>query len=101
MPASGRSRADENKRIRQEALREQLSNQKHVEKVIDNIEKIEGLDPTEPTYKDQVNGLKVASELRLKLVNKYAPDLKAVDIEGDVDTSLTIVRKDYKPKEAE
>lgn len=93
-------RADENRAIRQEALREQLSAQKHVEQVIDNIEKIESLsvdtkggDEDEIDYKSlqlnqfKLQQLKTANEQRLKLVNKYLPDLKSMDLVADVDHS--------------
>ena len=93
MPANGNSRANENKRIRQEALREQLSNQKLVEKVLDNIKKMDKLDPVnDDDTVIKLNILKTSNEQRLKLINKYLPDLKAVEIEGDVELSggLTI-----------
>ncbi len=38
----------------------------------------------------QVNAAKV-------LLNKIIPDLSSVDLVGQVDTSLTITRKEYKP----
>lgn len=86
MPANGVSRAAENKRIRQEALREQLASQKHVEKVIDSISKLEDLD-TE-LEANSANRLKSAIDSRLKLVNKYLPDLKATEHSGELDHNV-------------
>jgi hypothetical protein len=105
----GATAAAKNKKIRQEALREQLRSQGHVQHVVDNIVKIESLsidntgDGKEGVdYKKlqlsqhELARLKTATELRLKLINKYLPDLKAIDIEGEIDSSLTITRKSYK-----
>jgi len=71
------TRAQLNRRIRQEALREQLSKQKHIEQVIENIKEIEKPD----VDKDRVIALEKANNARMKLVNKYLPDLKLVDAE--------------------
>ena len=85
------TKAVENKRIRQEALRDQLSNQKHIEYIVKNIEVIEGLEPKveggDVDYKDlqlcqfTVQKLKAANEQRMKLVDKYLPSLKQTDLE--------------------
>jgi len=90
--AVGVSRADANKAIRVEALREQLANKGLVQHVLENASKIQDLSSTlEPA---DVNRLKVASELQLKLINKYLPDTKQVELQaelsGSVDTSLNI-----------
>ncbi len=89
---SGVTRAAANKKIRQEALRDQLASQKHVEKVVDNIEKIEDLD-NDLEFND-IQRIKVANEHRLKLISKYCPDLKAVELTGDVDVRTVVIRKD-------
>lgn len=87
-----KTRAQENRAIRQEAQREQLSNQKHIEKVIENIKEIEKLDFFQKGDGDEIDyklcqankfrldALKVANEQRLKLINKYLPDLKQQEI---------------------
>lgn len=95
MPKDSRTAAQRNRAIRQEALREQLSGQKHVEQVVENIEKIEDvegfikkkineglkIEQIIPLVKSNTERLKTATELRLKLVNKYLPDLKASEVE--------------------
>ena len=72
---SGVSRAEHNRAIRKEALREQLSKQKHVEQVIENIERIEDLSGEQLDDLD-IRRLSKAIDARLKLINKYLPDDK-------------------------
>lgn len=81
MAKSGNSRANENRRIRQEALREQLSNGKHVEHV-DIAQKLSDLD-AEPLEAADVQRLKAAADIKMRLINKYLPDLKAVEVSGE------------------
>jgi len=88
MPAKGISRANENKRIRQEALREQLSNGGHIQHVIENARKLEDLDNDLDALK--IQRLRASSEIKLKLINKYLPDLKAVEISGDEDNPIKV-----------
>ena len=66
------------RRVRQEALREQLSSQKHVEHVIEMINKVS--DDTKPLEKEMLDRFKVAIDAKMKLVNKYLPDLKQQEI---------------------
>ena len=79
---NGESRASANKRIRQEALRNQLANQKLVEKVLDNIKKIEELESGSETFQNDLAKYRTSNEQRLKLINKYLPDVKAVELSG-------------------
>lgn len=74
----GQTRADANKAIRQNALRDQLSNQQHVRKLIDLIEKVEDLKGVElePT---EVQRLKIAMDNRRYLIDKYLPTIKPVE----------------------
>ena len=89
MPASGVSRANENKRVRQEALREQLANKGLVQHVLEISEKIADLDTELESA--NVHRLKTAAELQLKLINKYLPDLKATEHSGQIDSE--VIRK--------
>jgi len=95
MAATGKSRqnavATHNRKVRQDALRDQLAGMQHVGAVVKNIEAIEN-PSTDP---DRIPALKAAAELRLRLVNKYLPDLKAIEVQGEVNNTLTVVRKDY------
>ena len=73
--------AAKNRTIRQEALREQLSKQKHIEQVIKNINKMEEQGVTMEST--ELQALKAATENRLKLVDKYLPSLKATELTGE------------------
>ena len=83
---SGLSAADRNRRLRQEALREQLSNYKLVEKVVDINDKIQDLGQDLPP--EHVARLKIAMDVNLKLINKYLPDLKQTELIGDPDQPI-------------
>ena len=74
--------AAKNKRIRQEALREQLAGKGLAQQVLVTAKKLH--DEHLNLEASQIQALKASAELRLKLVNKYLPDLKAVEIEGNV-----------------
>lgn len=78
---SGLSAADRNRRIRQEALREQLSNKGLVQKVIELNEKMADLGENIPP--EHVTRLKIAMDVNMKLVAKYLPDLKQTELIGD------------------
>jgi hypothetical protein len=86
MSGSGLSAADRNKKIRQEALREQLSKQKLIEKVIDINGKIQDLAQELPP--EHVARLKIAMDVNLKLINKYLPDLRQTELVGDPENPL-------------
>jgi len=75
-----KTKAQLNRQVRQEALREQLSQQGH-EQYISEI--IRNLSDPELEYDSLwVQRLKAAAELRLKLMAKYLPDLKTTEITG-------------------
>ena len=86
--------AAKNRKVRQDALRDFLANQKLVEKVIDNARKME--EQGASMEAQELNGLKYATDTRLKLVSKYLPDLKAMELTGDgggeigIDQLLTV-----------
>lgn len=87
------TRANQNRKIRQEALREQLAKQKHVEKVVDNIKKMEEQGAEMET--NELSALKYATDTRLKLINKYLPDVKSVEHTGEGGTDLVIKVTNY------
>jgi len=77
-----------NRAIRQEALREQLSQQGH-EQYISEI--ISNLSDPEMEYDSLwVQRLKAAADLRLKLMAKYIPDLKSQELTGPEGGDLVI-----------
>jgi hypothetical protein len=74
--------------MRQESLRDLLSKQKHLEKAVDNIVKIEQQGAGMET--NELNALKYATEARIKLLGKYLPDLKATEVTGEGGDGLVV-----------
>jgi len=73
----GTTRANKNREVRKENYRELLSNQGHLQVVIENVEKLEDLE-TELDSSD-VQRLNAAIGARMKLIDKYVPSLKSVE----------------------
>lgn len=88
MSGVGVSAANRNKKIRQEALREQLSNYGLVQQVLEISEKIGDL--SQDFEKDKIDRLKIAADLKMKLVAKYLPDLKQTELIGDPEQPISI-----------
>lgn len=88
MSERGISAADKNRRIRQEALREQLANKGLAQQVLEISEKLNDLD--EELDANKIARLKAAADLKLKLVNKYLPDLKQTELIGDPENPLHV-----------
>ena len=83
-----KTKAQLNRQVRQEALREQLSQQGH-EQYISEI--ISNLSDPELEYDSLwVQRLKAAADLRLKLMAKYIPDLKSQELTGPEGSDLVI-----------
>ncbi len=82
MAKQGQTIAQANKAIRQGELRAKLAAGGHLQHVIENIKKIECLDDEMPHFSNSLNKLKIANEQRLKLINKYLPELKATELTG-------------------
>lgn len=75
------STAAKNRKIRQDTLRELLSNQKLVEKVVEIAKKLDEQGAVmEP---QEIQAKKAAADLNLKLINKYLPDVRTVELTGD------------------
>jgi hypothetical protein len=79
--ADSRNAATRNRQIRQEALRDQLQTQGHLQHVIDISGKLS--DEAINLDREIVNRYKIVLETKLKLINKYLPDLKAVEVTGE------------------
>lgn len=92
----GNGVAQRNRKIRQDSLREQLSEQCRFQHLLDNLKKIENLDPESPTFKNDLDKYKEANAQRLKLMGYYIPILKAVEHTGDGGGELTITTINYK-----
>jgi len=76
------SRADKNRKVRQEALREQLSAQGHVQHVIDISNKLANLEG-EDLDSLAIQRLKAAADIKKGLIAKYLPDLKSTELTGE------------------
>ena len=75
------NRKDSNRKIRKEALREQLSNGKHVEHVIDIVKKVE--QGGEDFSALDLQRYKLVIDTKLSLIKKYLPDVKQVELIGE------------------
>lgn len=75
--------AHKQRAIRQDALREWLSEKCTAQHLIDNINKIEELDPESDTFRNNLDKYRVANEQRLKVLGKYLPDLKSSEFTGE------------------
>lgn len=76
--------ANARKQARKEELRVYLSERGKLSYILDNIEKMEGLDVSSDDFQKELLKLKTANEQRIRLLNKYLPDLRddgAVDVE--------------------
>lgn len=78
MKTKGVSRANENRAIRQEALRDSLEAGGHIQHVIKICKVLDDL--TSPLEAVEVQRLKVVIDTKLKLIGKYLPDTKSVEL---------------------
>lgn len=85
---SGVSRAQANRRMRQESLREYLQERGSLQHLFDLIEKVEALDPNSSSFDKDLAKLKVSMDNRQKLLGKYLPELKATEIDMMADVTV-------------
>ena len=97
MPKNGQSIKEAMRANRQEDLRAKLSEGAHLQHAIESIVKIEKLQPSD-TFNQEHQKYKTAAELRMRLVNKYLPDLKNVELANDGGGELVIKVIDYSEK---
>ena len=72
-----KTRAQKVRAVKQDELRAYIGERNRLEHLFDNIEKIEQLNPETDQYFDKkLQQLKVANEQRIRLLNKYLPDMK-------------------------
>lgn len=72
-----KTRAQRERGIRQDELRKFIAERGKLSYIFDNLEKIEELDPEEDKHFDKrLQQLKIANEQRIRLLNKYLPDMK-------------------------
>lgn len=75
------TRAAVARKNRQDALREMLSKKCTVEQVLRNINKME--EQGAAMEAQELQAMKYATETRLKLINKYLPELKSTEMTGE------------------
>lgn len=83
------ARPDYNRKVRQENLREQLATGGHLQHVIELLGKVERNEEPE-----KLAAYKVVLDTKLKLINKFLPDLKAVELTGEGGNPLGEVLND-------
>lgn len=78
--------AQKQRKLRQDALREWLSEKCTAQHLVDNLLKIENLDPNDESFPNELRKYQVANEQRLKIMGKYLPDLKQqeLQIQGEI-----------------
>jgi hypothetical protein len=81
--------------MRQEQLRTYLSEKCRLEHVIDNIIKMEREGASMES--NELNAIKYATDARLRLINKYLPELKATEMtgEGGADLIVSVIKKRF------
>ena len=86
--ADRRTVAQRNRATRQEGLRDFLSKQKLIEKVIDIAQDLTNPDNEYDSL--DIQRMKTAAELNLKLAAKVLPDLKSTELTGPEGGDLVI-----------
>ena len=81
MSKDSTTRANKNKAIRQQALRDQLSAQGHVQHVVDILGKVENLSG-EALTSLELQKNKLVLDTKLALIKKYLPDIKMIEMTG-------------------
>ncbi len=89
-----KTRAQLNKAVRQDALRDQLSAQGHVQHVVDITNKLSELEI--PLDNLDVTRLKAAADIKIKLIDKYLPSLQSIH---SVNESLDKTAEQYSDAE--
>lgn len=84
MALADHNRASANRAVRKVALRDQLQAQGHLQHVVDLTTKI--MDEEISIDPEMLGRYKIAIDAKLKLINKYCPDLKAIEMQigGDI-----------------
>ena len=75
------TRAQKNRQIRKDALRDYIKERGSVQYLFDLIEKIEGLNPDSDVFSKDLAKYKAALDARIKMIGKYMPDLKAQELD--------------------
>jgi len=96
MPKRGQTGKQARRAERQEDLRELLSTQGHLQHVIKICDELNDL--AIPLEVIEFNRKSKVIDTKLKLVNKYLPDIKNIEIANDGGGELTIKLVDFSDK---
>ena len=86
----GQTVAQKNRAVRQESLRELLQAQGHLQHVIELLDHLADLD--KKLDAQEIQRIKTVIDAKLKLIGKYLPDLKAMELTGDEGGPLQVER---------
>lgn len=75
------TRGQSNRKIRQEALRDQLAAQGHVQHVVEILTQL--IEPKEAFEAIDLQRYKLIIDTKLALIKKYLPDLKQIELTGE------------------
>ena len=84
-----RTRAQQNRAIRQEELRQKLAAGGHLELAIELADKLSNVNDNKEL---DVPRAKAAFDARMKLINKYMPELKATELSTDGENPLVVTQ---------
>jgi hypothetical protein len=79
-----------NRGMKQDVLREYITERGSVQYLFDLIYKIEQLDVTGSDFQNDLAKYKVALDARIKMIGKYLPDLKSQEITGADGAGLVV-----------
>lgn len=82
--------AAKNRKMRQDTLREYITERGSIQYLFDLIEKIEQLDPDSSTFTNELSKYKSALDARIKMAGKYLPDLKSQELTGEGGDALVV-----------
>jgi len=80
------TRAQLNRKVRKDALREQLQAQGHVQHVVDILHLLG--DPNAVLEEEMLERYKVVLNAKFKLISKYLGDDKSIEVTGDPEAPL-------------
>ena len=96
MPKQGQTTKQARRAERQEDLRALLAEQGHLQHVIEICDELNTL--TNILEVTDINRKKIVIDTKMKLINKFLPDIKNVEIANDGGGELTIKLVDFTDK---
>ena len=88
MAKDTRNHAQRRRQEAQQALRDKISAEQHEIHIVEMVDKVRDKEVLMDT--EMVARMKIAIDAKFKLLNKYLPDLKSVELTGDTENPLTL-----------